>query len=155
MWSYDNSDLGTTTSSGRLNAVRLLIGDIDTNSQLLQDEEITFGLAESGDKVYLAAAWCCDVLASKYTTSVDIRLDEELEAKYSQLYDQFSRKARELRETAKRVGAGGGGAGLGIQGGGIYKDVIETNRESLIRQQPSFWKDQFSNGVSDYDTNSS
>ena len=32
-WTYDETDLVTTTSSGRLNVVRLLIGDTDTNDQ--------------------------------------------------------------------------------------------------------------------------
>jgi hypothetical protein len=35
-WSYDETDLGTTTASGRLNSVRLLLGDTDTNDQQVQ-----------------------------------------------------------------------------------------------------------------------
>ena len=43
-WSYSVADLNTTTSSGRLNTVRLLVGDTDTSDQLVQNEEITFAL---------------------------------------------------------------------------------------------------------------
>ena len=46
-WSYDATDLGTSTASGRLNSVRLLVGDTDTNDQQVQNEEITFALAQT------------------------------------------------------------------------------------------------------------
>jgi hypothetical protein len=45
-WSYDPTDLDNTTASGRLNIVRLLVGDTDTVDQQVQNEEITFGLSE-------------------------------------------------------------------------------------------------------------
>ena len=48
-WSYSPSDLNTTTASGRLNTVRLLVGDTDTTDQLVQNEEITFALSQTGD----------------------------------------------------------------------------------------------------------
>jgi hypothetical protein len=64
-WSYDPTDLNTTTASGRLNTVRLLVGDTDTDDQQLQDEEITFSLSETGDSAYLAAAWSARAVASK------------------------------------------------------------------------------------------
>ena len=40
-WSYDPTDLDTTTASGRLNTVRLLVGDTDTLDQQKENEEIT------------------------------------------------------------------------------------------------------------------
>jgi len=55
MWSYSVTDLNTTTASGRLNSVRLLVGDTDTSDQLVQDEEINFALAQANDNVYYAA----------------------------------------------------------------------------------------------------
>ena len=45
-WSYDPTDLNTTTASGRLNTVRLLVGDTDTTDQQVQNEEVTFSLTE-------------------------------------------------------------------------------------------------------------
>ena len=41
-WTYDETDLDKTTTSGRLNVVRLLIGDTDTNDQLVKNEEIIY-----------------------------------------------------------------------------------------------------------------
>ncbi len=41
-WTYDESDLTTTTASGRLNVVRLLIGDTDTNDQLIKNEAVSY-----------------------------------------------------------------------------------------------------------------
>ena len=50
-WSYDPTDLNTTTASGRLNTVRLLVGDTDTTDQQVQNEEVTFSLTESGNSI--------------------------------------------------------------------------------------------------------
>ena len=41
-WTYDETDLDKTTTSGRLNVVRLLIGDTDTNDQLVKNERDHF-----------------------------------------------------------------------------------------------------------------
>ena len=46
-WSYDPTDLNTTTASGRLNTVRFLVGDTDTNDQKVQNEEIEFSLCSN------------------------------------------------------------------------------------------------------------
>ena len=56
-WSYETTDLGTATASGRLNAVRLLVGDTDITDPQVQDEEILFALAQEGNNVYYAASW--------------------------------------------------------------------------------------------------
>ena len=46
-WSYNPADLNTTTAAGRLNVVRLLTGDTNTQDQQVENEEITFALAEN------------------------------------------------------------------------------------------------------------
>lgn len=140
-WSYDNTDLDTSTSSGRLNVVRLLVGDTDTNNQQLQNEEIVLGLSENNDRVYHTAAWCAEVLASKYAVDVDTQLNADIELKYSQLYDQFSRKAKELRSLAKKVD----GNVLGLVAGGVNKQVVDAVRDRTDRVRPSFWTNQFKN----------
>ena len=33
-WNYDETDLTTDTASGRVNSVRLLVGDTDTNDHV-------------------------------------------------------------------------------------------------------------------------
>ena len=63
-WSYDPTDLDTTTASGRLNTVRLLIGDTDTVDQQVQNEEITFALSENGNNVYYSGAWVARVISA-------------------------------------------------------------------------------------------
>ena len=64
-WSYDPTDLNTTTASGRLNTVRLLVGDTDTLDPQKDNEEITFALTENGNNVYYAGAWVARAIASK------------------------------------------------------------------------------------------
>ena len=65
-WSYEETDLRTTTASGRLNTVRLLLGDTDSNDQQVQNEEIAFALAQNNNNVYYAGAWCARIVAAKY-----------------------------------------------------------------------------------------
>ena len=66
-WSYDPTDLDTTTASGRLNTVRLLVGDTETLDQQTQNEEIVFSLSENGNNTYYSAAWIARAIASKYS----------------------------------------------------------------------------------------
>ena len=73
-WSYDPTDLDTTTASGRLNTVRLLVGDTDTIDQQVQDEEVTFALSENGNNVYYSGAWIARAIASKYSRQVTTQL---------------------------------------------------------------------------------
>ena len=89
-WSYDASDLDTTTPSGRLNTVRLLLGDTDTLDQQVQNEEITFSLSQTNDNVYFAAAWLARTVASKYARKVNVQLDGSLSADYSDLAKQYT-----------------------------------------------------------------
>ena len=88
-WSYDSTDLDTTTASGRLNTVRLLVGDTDTLDQQVQNEEVLFALSESGDNVYYAAAWAARAISSKFSRRVTTSLDGSLSANYSDLAKQY------------------------------------------------------------------
>lgn len=60
-WSYTPDLLATSP----LMQVRLLIGDINEDTPLMQDEEIDYFLTQSAGSYY-AAARCCDVLYSRY-----------------------------------------------------------------------------------------
>jgi hypothetical protein len=115
MWTYDNSKLNTTSAYGRLNTVRLLVGDTDDTDQQVQNEEITFALSQCDDNVYLTGAWIARILASKYTRLVDTQLDGVLESKYSDIAKQYSKLAIQLESTAKR----NSGASLGVSAGGL------------------------------------
>ena len=73
-WTYDPTNLGTADAAQRLNSVRFLVGDTDTDDQQLQDEEVTFGLAQNGNSVYHAASWSARTISSKYSRQVTTAL---------------------------------------------------------------------------------
>lgn len=138
-WTYDEEDLTTTTSTGRLNTVRLLIGDTDTNDQQLHDEEIEFALAENNNNVYTAGSFACRLLATKYARLVDTQLDGVLEAYYSQRVEQYRSLSVELSNTAKIRG----GRGMGVFAGGISNAVVDTVHQNTDRVKPAFVGGQF------------
>lgn len=139
-WNYDPTDLNTTTASGRLNTVRFLVGDTDTNDQKVQDEEITFSLSQTNDNVNAAASYVARTLASKYASKVTIELDGQLMAYYSDLYDHYKSLADKLDYQAKKSGAQ-----LGILAGGISKTRVGAVRSNTNRVEPAFRRDRFLN----------
>ena len=148
-WSYDETALGTSTASERLNSVRLLVGDTDTNDQQVQDEEITFALSQTGDNIYYAAAWVARTLASKYSRLVDTDLDGILAESYSQLQVHYKTLAGELEFQGKKAGAT-----LGVAAGGISKATMEAVEDNTDRVKPRIRRDQFlydSDYISDYE----
>lgn len=145
-WSYDPTDLDNTTASGRLNTVRLLVGDTDTNDQQVQNEEVTFSLSENNNNTYTSAAWIARVVASKYARMVTTQLDGALSANYSDLSKQYMQLADQLEYQGKT-----NGAAVGILAGGITKSGIEAVRANTNRIEGNFRRDRFKNPPS-YDT---
>jgi len=141
-WSYDESDLSTDTTSGRLNSVRLLVGDTDTTDQQVQDEEIEFALSQTSNNIYYAAAWIAKTLASKYARRVDTQLDGALSAAYSQLHKHYQGLSEKLEGQGKTYGSS-----LGIKYGGVSETELETARQLTDRIKPSFTRDRFRNGT--------
>ena len=139
-WTYDVSDLGTDTASGRLNSVRLLVGDTETLDQQLQNEEIVFALAQNTDNVYLTASWLAKVLASKFSRLVDTQLDGALQAKYSDLAKRYTELSDTLEYQGKKIGGG-----LGAVAGGMTITGINAVRANENRVMPSFRMDRFRN----------
>jgi hypothetical protein len=139
-WSYDPTDLNTTTASGRLNTVRFLVGDTDTNDQKVQNEEITFSLSQTNDDVNSSASYVARTLASKYASKVTIEVDGQLTARYSDLYNHYKALADKLDYQAKKFGAQ-----LGIVAGGISKVRVGVVRENTDRVKPAFRRDRFLN----------
>lgn len=139
-WSYDASDLDTTTASGRLNTVRLLLGDTDTLDQQVQNEEITFSLSQTNDNVYFAAAWLARTVASKYARKVNVQLDGSLSADYSDLAKQYTSLAETLEYQGKKTGAI-----IGVVAGGLTKSDINAVRTNTDRIEGSFRRDRFRN----------
>lgn len=145
-WSYDPTDLDTTTASGRLNTVRLLVGDTETLDQQVQNEEITFGLSENGNNVYYAGAWIARAISSKYSRKVNTSLDGALKADYSDLAKQYKVLADDLEYQGKTSGAV-----IGVLAGGITKSGINAVRANTNRVEGSFRRDRFKNPPS-YET---
>jgi hypothetical protein len=139
MWTYDPTNLSETTGSGRLNVVRLLIGDTIAEDPILQDEEVLFALSQSSN-LYSVASWCCGVIAAKYarevTTTISGTLREQLEQKinhYSQLESKLSKDAKKS------------GNSLGVRAGGINRVVVDIVENDPTRVEPRFKIGQFDN----------
>ena len=139
-WSYDPTDLDTTTASGRLNTVRLLVGDTDTLDQQKENEEITFALAENGNNVYYAGAWTARAIASKYSRRVNTEISGALKADYSDLASQYKTLADSLEYQGKTSGAA-----VGVLAGGITKSGIGAVIADTNRIEGSFRRDRFKN----------
>jgi|TARA_R110000787_G_scaffold8740_3_gene30031 hypothetical protein len=139
-WSYDPTDLDTTTASGRLNTVRLLVGDTDELDQQNQNEEVVFALSQNGNNVYYAGAWSARVIASKYSRRVTTQLSGALSASYSDLAKQYLALADSLQYQGKTSGAA-----MGVLAGGLTKSDIKSVREDTDRVQNSFRRDRFKN----------
>ena len=140
-WSYSATDLNTTTASGRLNSVRLLVGDTDTNDQLVQNEEITFALGQTGDNIYYAAAWVCRSIAAKFSRMVDTQLDGALSANYSDRAKQYQQLAVQVENQGKKTS----GKSLGVFAGGISNSDMSVANQDTDRVKPTFAIHQFDN----------
>lgn len=149
-WSYDATDLGTDTASGRLNSVRLLVGDTDTTDQQVQNEEITFALSQTSDNIYQAGAWTARTIAAQYSRRVTQNLSGALSANYSDLANQYTQLALDLELNGKKAGAS-----VGVVAGGISIATVDNVRQNTDRVPPSFRRDRFKNPPSysgdDYD----
>ena len=137
-WSYDPSDLDDTTASGRLNVVRLLIGDTDSNDEQMQNEEINYSLSANDNSTYGAAIWCCTTLSSKYARLVNTELDGSLSQDYSDLSKSYKTLARDL-ERQKRQSS----ASLGLGVGGTTKIDLQQKRDSTTRTPNGVYSGQF------------
>jgi hypothetical protein len=140
-YTYDPLDLITSTASGRLNVVRLLVGDNDLSAQQMQNEEIAFALSENGDNAYFSAAFCARLLASKYARMVNTQLDGALEAEYSDRVKQYTILAIQLSELGKKMG----GRNMGVSAGGISRTAMNLANQDTDRPRPAFNVGQFDN----------
>ncbi len=95
-WTYSSS---LATDKDR---VRFLIGDTDTNDQLIQDEEITWLLAEH-PSVRSAAAEACEAIARKFARQVDVSVDD-VRVSASQRAERYQNLAAALRAQDARTG---------------------------------------------------
>ena len=143
-WSYDANNITTSSSSGRINSVRLLIGDTDGNDELVQDEEIVFALNQAGNNIYQAGSWTANVIAAKFSRQVNTQLDGALSADYSNLSKQYMALSESLRTQATKFSNA-----FSVVAGGISHAAIKVNRQLNDRPNSAFHRGQFDNPPTD------
>lgn len=131
-WTYDPTDLATSQKD----QVRLEISDIDTDNQLMQDEEIAFFLTEEAD-MFGAAARCSEVLSRRFAAKSDLRLGRSLYILYSNMAKGYAEQARRLRAKSMARNAPYVGA--------MSEAEKIANRQDTDRTKNTFRKGQFSN----------
>lgn len=104
-WNYDLSALATDA----MTQVRALIQDVQADDPQLQDEEISFILAQfpkpTGKMPYMAAVAACDMLAMKYAREVNNSIGP-LSESAQQRYEHYVALAQSLRVQLATDGAG-------------------------------------------------
>ena len=145
-WSYDSSDLDTSTLSGQLNATRFLLGDTNASDQRVENEEVLFALSQNSYNTYKSAAWLARSLASKYANRVDVDLDGALSATYSQLQEHYTALAARMDAMANKLGSG-----WSVVAGGTKVSDITIAEADGNRNAPAFKRGQFRNPPGDYD----
>lgn len=126
-WTYSGNPSATAKD-----AIRFLIGDTDTNDQLLSDEEIAWvnteasGTSTSTSDLYDAAYRCCVTIASKLARQADKSIGD-LSVKLSQKADGYLKQADALKQLSMRS------SGVPVPyAGGITisdKDIDEDNSD--------------------------
>jgi hypothetical protein len=144
MWSYDPDNLDTSTPQGRLNVVRLLIGDTIEDDPLVRDEEVVFALSQSINP-YTAASWCCGVIAAKFAREVTTTISGTLREQLSDKINHYSQLQRDLERSAKRFGNT-----LGVWVGGVNSFDMGNVESDPTRVQPRFKMGQFDNPPTSY-----
>lgn len=96
-WTYT----GDPAHSDR-DRVRFLIGDTDTNDQLLNDAEIDWIFTEAGESFYQAAHDACHAIASKFARMATSKSVGDLSLSYQDRSQSFYALADRLLNLASR-----------------------------------------------------
>lgn len=124
-WTYD----GDPSANDR-DTIRFLIGDTNTNDQLVTDEEIAWALTQG--TTYNAAAICANAISAAFSRLADKAVDD-LKISYSQKSEQYARLAVGLsNKDAHRS--------LDIYAGGISIADKLSREQDTDRVSPSFKK---------------
>ena len=105
-WTYSDP------SANDKDAVRFLVGDTDTNDQLVSDEEIAFFLDEFPSSTYHAAAEVAETIAAQFAREVS-HSGDGLSYSAEQLQSNYAELAERLRAQAKRRYRSGAGPYVG------------------------------------------
>lgn len=139
-WSYNNNLLATNSKD----AVRLLIGDVISCDQQLQDEEIAYFASVRGT-LYGAAAECCRALSARFSRSVDQKGGSNT-IMYSQMAKAYAAKAIEFENKSAL-----NGSSLPYAGGiSISDKQMQIMNEDRV--QPMFERGMFDDFLDSRDT---
>ena len=152
-WSYSTSWAASASLTATGMKVRFLIGDTDTNDQLISDEEITavMGAFSSGTAVNYLAAACADFVAAKFARKADVT-NLETSVSASQRHSQFLALAKHLRSLPAGQVLGGDGSSFvlaGITVGGSSRAALDDREEDTDVVQPRFRRGQWDNPAAD------
>lgn len=129
-WTYG----GDPTNSNR-DAVRFLVGDTDTNDQLITDEEISYLLSSWGG-VFQAASKAARAIAAKFSRQVDKSVGD--------LKQSLSRRSENYLRLANSLEAQAAAGATRVYAGAITISDKEAVEEDEDRVQPRFKRGQFS-----------
>lgn len=130
----------------RLDAMRLLIGDTDSTSPLLQDSECNYFLSLNAN-TFLAASESCKAISAKFARLADTTVDS-VSIKHSQKSKQYADLGASLESKAKIVGA------LPFAGG-ISRSEMDNNwnDSDLVKQSFSIGQDDHPDTSLDWNSN--
>jgi hypothetical protein len=139
-WTYSGDP-----DSSALDSIRFLVGDTDTNDQLLANEEISWvnkqvsGSTTSTDAIYTVAYRCMLTIASKFSRLADQSVGD--------MRVSMSQKAKGAREQARELltlAAQEGGTPTPYAGGITISDKeLDLDNSDLVK--PFFRSGQFAN----------
>jgi len=91
-WTYNPTDASTSEKD----AIRLEVGDTDSQAWLLADEEIEWAISQERN-FWAAAARCAEMIGRLFMRRVDIRLGRAMMITYSKTAQQYMEMAAKLR----------------------------------------------------------
>jgi len=129
-WTYSGDP-----SANNRDEIRFMVGDTDTNDQLVTDEEIAYAIAEE-DNNLLAASRIANAIAAQFARRTDTEVGD-LRKWYSQRFTQYTELANKLRQR-------GGLLSSVPYVGGISIDDKQSAKDDSDRVKPRFSRGQFS-----------
>ncbi len=130
-WSYAKDP-----SANIKDHVRFLIGDTDSTSEQLSDEEVNHTLTESSSSVYPAAILCADSLIAKYSRLMDKNIGD-LKISWSQRVEHYKGLRTTLRDR------------LAIRSATPYAGGISVSDKSSVKLDTDRTKPAFARGMHD------
>lgn len=133
-WTYDSRNIADNTAK-----LRLLVGDTNTNDQLLTDSEVTYILTLETN-LRLASARACDIIIAKLARDID-RNNIGMSATRSQKVQHYRDMAKDMRAEARLERDDLAEVFLG----GVSKSVKTTLESDSDFIQPAFRRGAFDN----------